>query len=199
MKPDQAWFDVLPPDRLLAEFSLWSADLGRLCDDMTRVDKFVDLYHIDVADGHFSPALLFFPDLVGAARKVTTKPFHVHLMCKDDILDDQIKQFAGLHVERSGGGVDPRDVRRRFGRQSHIEHISEVDERLGLDVDRGDFWFFGQETGDVVVVRGLHRACVVPVQKAELDLARIRCIRRRWRRSGTCRREQPDTQSCAEH
>ena len=94
MKPAADWFDALPPDRLLAEFSLWSADLGRLTDDIARVDRFVDLYHIDVADGHFSPSLLFFPDLAAASRKVTAKPFHVHLMCTDDILHDQIKQFA---------------------------------------------------------------------------------------------------------
>ena len=86
--------DALPHDRLLAEFSLWSADLGRLSDEISRVDEFVDLYHVDVADGHFSPALLFFPDLVAACRKRTRKPVHVHLMVDDAVLLSQVEQFA---------------------------------------------------------------------------------------------------------
>ena len=63
---------ALPRDRLLAEMSLWSADLGRLADDMARVEPYADIFHIDVADGHFSPALLFFPDLV--ARSPRSRP-----------------------------------------------------------------------------------------------------------------------------
>jgi ribulose-phosphate 3-epimerase len=94
MKPPSGWLDALPDHRLLAEFSLWSADLGRLADDIARVDDFVDIYHIDVADGHFSPALLYFPDLTAVVRKATAKPLHVHLMTADAILLDQITQFA---------------------------------------------------------------------------------------------------------
>lgn len=86
--------DALPRDRLLAEFSLWSADLAHLADEIARVDLWVDLYHIDVADGHFSPALLYFPDLVSAVRKRTTRPLHVHLMVADSILLGQVEQFA---------------------------------------------------------------------------------------------------------
>lgn len=94
MKPDADWLTRLPTNRLLAEYSLWSADLLSIGAEIARVDRHVDLYHIDVADGHFSPALLYFPDLVAACRKVTAKPFHVHLMATDDILLDQIRQFA---------------------------------------------------------------------------------------------------------
>jgi ribulose-phosphate 3-epimerase len=108
MRPAAGWLDALPIDRILAEFSLWSADLGRLADEMARVDRHVDLYHIDVADGRFSPALLFFPDLTAVVRKLTTKPLHVHLMTSDDILLAQIEQFASagadlitVHVENS--------------------------------------------------------------------------------------------------
>lgn len=94
MKPEANWLDTLPRDRLMAEYSLWSADLLNIGADIDRVDEFVDLYHIDVADGHFSPALLYFPDLVAACRKRSTKPFHVHLMATDEILLEQIDQFA---------------------------------------------------------------------------------------------------------
>lgn len=88
------WLDLLPGDRLMAEMSLWSADLGRLVDDIRRVEALTDIFHIDVADGHFSPALLFFPDLVAVARRTTARPLHVHLMVADAILHSQIEQFA---------------------------------------------------------------------------------------------------------
>jgi ribulose-phosphate 3-epimerase len=88
--------------------SLWSADLGRLEDETLRVEAGTDIFHIDVADGHFSPAHLFFPDLVARLRKVTAKPFHVHLMVADSILEDQIAQYAdagadliSVHVENA--------------------------------------------------------------------------------------------------
>ena len=94
MKPAENWLSTLPTNRLMAEYSLWSADLTGIADDMARVESFVDIWHIDVADGLFSPALLFFPDLVAACRKCSSKPFHVHLMIGDALLLDQIRQFA---------------------------------------------------------------------------------------------------------
>lgn len=94
MKPATDWLDRLPTGRLIAELSLWSAELGRLADEISRVDGYADIYHVDVADGHFSPALLFFPDLMAQCRKRTAKPFHVHLMVQDTILEYQIVQFA---------------------------------------------------------------------------------------------------------
>lgn len=111
MKPAQNWLAALPTDRLMAEYSLWSADLARLADEIARVDAHVDIYHIDVADGHFSPALLFFPDLVAACRKASKKPLHVHLMMTDDILLGQIQQFADagadlISVHAENGNAD---------------------------------------------------------------------------------------------
>jgi ribulose-phosphate 3-epimerase len=55
----------------MAEISLWSADLGHLVDDTKRIEPFTDIFHVDVSDGHFSPAMLFFPDLMVSVRKVT--------------------------------------------------------------------------------------------------------------------------------
>lgn len=107
-RPAANWFDALPSDRLLVEMSLWSADLGRLEADTLRVEAGTDIFHIDVADGHFSPAFLFFPDLVARLRKVTAKPFHVHLMVNDAVVMDQVAQFAeagadliSVHVENA--------------------------------------------------------------------------------------------------
>jgi ribulose-phosphate 3-epimerase len=74
--------------------SLWSANLGRLEADSKSVESGTDIFHLDVSDGHFSPAMLFFPDLVAKLRSATAKPFHVHLMVQDSILESQVEQFA---------------------------------------------------------------------------------------------------------
>jgi ribulose-phosphate 3-epimerase len=107
-RPAADWMTVLPRNRLLAEFSMWSADLIRLADDVRRITPHADILHIDVADGYFAPALLFFPDLVARMRDVTALPIHVHLMVSDAVLLSQIDQFAeagadliSLHVENA--------------------------------------------------------------------------------------------------
>ncbi|WP_430440763.1 ribulose-phosphate 3-epimerase [Shinella sp.] len=116
------WIADLPNDRLIAEFSVWSADLVRLADDLARVEPHVDILHIDVADGHFAPAMLFFPDLVAGVRKVSRRPIHVHLMVSDDILLSQIEQFAdagsdliSLHVENERVADAALDLLERRG------------------------------------------------------------------------------------
>ena len=68
------------PDHLLADVSLWSADLATLGTEIKRMELHADMFHLDVADAHFVPGLLFFPDLVAALRPWTNVPFHVHLM-----------------------------------------------------------------------------------------------------------------------
>ncbi len=111
--PDPAadWLTRLPRTRLIAEFSVWSANLVRLADDIARIEPFADILHIDVADGIFAPAFLFFPDLVAAIRPLTAKPIHVHLMVDDAVLLAQVAQFAeagadliSVHAENAQAG-----------------------------------------------------------------------------------------------
>ncbi|GLR49509.1 ribulose-phosphate 3-epimerase [Shinella yambaruensis] len=122
MTPAKSWIDDLPKDRLIAEFSVWSADLVRLADDLARVDPHVDVLHVDVADGHFAPALLFFPDLVASLRKVSARPIHVHLMVADAVVLSQIEQFAdagsdliSIHIENEGVADAALDLLDRRG------------------------------------------------------------------------------------
>jgi ribulose-phosphate 3-epimerase len=72
----------LPRERLLADVSLWSADLGNLASAIRRLSPWADSFHLDAADAHFAPSLLFFPDLIRALRPHTAVPFHVHLMAE---------------------------------------------------------------------------------------------------------------------
>ncbi|MER8511032.1 ribulose-phosphate 3-epimerase [Mesorhizobium sp. M0894] len=103
---------ALPRNRLLGEFSLWSADLANMERDLKRIDAYVDLHHIDVADARFTPGFLFFPDLVARIAKLTIKPIHVHLMVEAEIVEEQTRQFieAGadlisVHAENGEAGL----------------------------------------------------------------------------------------------
>ncbi|MBV8833127.1 MAG: ribulose-phosphate 3-epimerase [Acidobacteriaceae bacterium] len=94
----------MPPRPLLLDVSLWSANLVNIAADVQSVLPFADSFHLDVADGHFAPTLLFFPDLVAAIRRITTKALHVHLMVSDPValVDSFIEAGADLisvHVE----------------------------------------------------------------------------------------------------
>jgi ribulose-phosphate 3-epimerase len=118
------WAD-LTRDRLLADVSLWSADLANLADSIRRVEPFADSYHIDVFDDHFVPGLCFFPDLVRALRPLTPKPFHIHLAVEKPLR--LIESFAAagadvitIHAELGEGEVERclaqiRDLGREAG------------------------------------------------------------------------------------
>jgi ribulose-phosphate 3-epimerase len=120
--PNTNWLAALPADRLIAEYSMWSADLIRLADDLARIEGHADMLHVDVADGHFAPALLFFPDLVARMRGATSIPIHVHLMVADTVLLEQVAQFAD-------SGADLISV--------HVENAAVADEALDLIRGRG--------------------------------------------------------------
>ncbi len=78
--------------------SLWSADLANLAADIQRVEPYSERFHLDVADGHYVNALLFFPDLVKALRKHTRVPFEVHLMTVE--ADKWIEPFVEAGADR---------------------------------------------------------------------------------------------------
>jgi len=115
--PAPGWIDRLPQNRLIAEYSMWSADLIRLAGDLDRITPHADILHLDVADGVFAPAFLFFPDLVARIRAATVAPIHVHLMVADAVLVPQIAQFAeagadliSLHVENAAVAAGALDL-----------------------------------------------------------------------------------------
>jgi len=104
-----SFWQTLPTQRLLADYSLWSANLANLAASIAQTEPYADLYHLDVADAHFVPGLLFFPDLVAALRPLTSKPFHVHLMTAQPqrLIDDFAAAGADLitiHAENAAVG-----------------------------------------------------------------------------------------------
>src|SRR3989338_9772438 len=86
--------------------SILSADFSQLGSEIKRVEKHVDLLHVDVMDGHFVPNITFGPPVVAAIRKVTKLPLDVHLMIENP--DEFIDKFADagansitVHVEEA--------------------------------------------------------------------------------------------------
>jgi ribulose-phosphate 3-epimerase len=73
--------------------SILSADFSRLGDEITAIDAAgADYIHVDVMDGHFVPNISFGPLVMSSVRKLTTKPFDVHLMVAPT--DPYIAAFA---------------------------------------------------------------------------------------------------------
>lgn len=73
--------------------SLWSAALVKLGEAIKETEKYADYFHFDVADGHFVPNFLFFPDLIKALRPLTSVPFEVHLII------EKPERFVSLFVD----------------------------------------------------------------------------------------------------
>ena len=117
----------LPEGRLLADVSLWSADLGALADEVVGMEPYADLFHLDVADGSFVPTLLFFPDLVAAIRACTAKPFHVHLMV--DHPDTLIKEFV-----QAGADLVTLHLENHRRLESGLDRIGAVGAKAGIAV-----------------------------------------------------------------
>ncbi|CAN7676277.1 ribulose-phosphate 3-epimerase [Rhizobium rhizogenes] len=118
---------ALPRNRLLGEFSLWSADLANMETDLKRIEPYVDLHHIDVADARFTPGFLFFPDFVARIAKATAKPIHVHLMVEAEIVEEQTRQFieAGadlisVHAENGKAGLRAVVLARELGAEAGV-------------------------------------------------------------------------------
>ncbi len=115
-----------PGSRLLADVSLWSADLANLAAAIRRVEPFADSFHLDVSDGRFAPSLLFFPDLVRALRPLTHRPFHVHLMAE---------RPTALIADFVAAGADVITVHAEVGESeanAAIEAISRAGRTAGL-------------------------------------------------------------------
>lgn len=85
--------------------SILSADFSKLADEIREVDQAgADYIHIDVMDGMFVPSISFGLPVIRSIRKVTDKPFDVHLMIEEPVR--YVKEFANagadiitVHVE----------------------------------------------------------------------------------------------------
>jgi ribulose-phosphate 3-epimerase len=128
-------WNITPGKRLLADVSLWSADLGNLQSAVERLSPYADSFHLDVADAHFADDLLFFPDLVAALRPHTDRPFHVHLMVEQPskMVDRFVEAGANLisvHCE-----LAEAEVRHAIGRIRSLGAAAGMVARLETPVE----------------------------------------------------------------
>ncbi|MET3924953.1 ribulose-phosphate 3-epimerase [Devosia sp. 2618] len=73
--------------------SILSADFSRLGEEVAAIDAAgADYIHVDIMDGHFVPNITFGPVVMASVRKITKKPFDVHLMISP--VDYSISAFA---------------------------------------------------------------------------------------------------------
>lgn len=74
--------------------SILSADFSKLGEDIKNLDKYggADVIHIDVMDGRFVPNISFGIPIIKSIRKLTNKPFDVHLMIEEP--SKYIEDFA---------------------------------------------------------------------------------------------------------
>jgi ribulose-phosphate 3-epimerase len=111
--------------------SLWNADLANMAAEIKRIEPFSESFHIDVADGHFVPPLLFFPDFVRDMRKHTSLPFDVHLIVDEPL--KWVEPFAEAGADWItfflNAGSDPVEV---------IQAIKGFGKKVGLTMQVGD-------------------------------------------------------------
>ena len=77
--------------------SLMCMDFLHVKEQIEILNKYVDYYHIDIIDGHYSKNFSLSPDLLKAFKKVATKPMDVHLATTNP--EDWIEMCAKAGAE----------------------------------------------------------------------------------------------------
>jgi ribulose-phosphate 3-epimerase len=109
---------------------LWSADLANLESEIRRLEPLADSFHLDAADGHYVPALLFFPDLVARLRQLTQVPFHLHLLATRPM--DLLDAFLDAGVDRV---TVPIEIGKRVWQV--IDHVRSRGKSAGISLELG--------------------------------------------------------------
>jgi ribulose-phosphate 3-epimerase len=110
--------------------SILAADFARLGDEVAAVEKYADLLHVDVMDGHFVPPITIGPVVVASLRKITDLPLECHLMVTDPL--GQAEQFAEAGATSVVAHLEAVPEPTRL-----IERARELGLAVGLSVNPG--------------------------------------------------------------
>ncbi len=115
---------ILSPSILAADFSV----LGEQISEADRAGA--DYIHVDVMDGTFVPSISFGMPLISSIRKVTGKPFDVHLMIVDPIR--YVAEFA-----KCGADIITVHLEACKDVDATIDAIRKAGCRVGLSIKPG--------------------------------------------------------------
>ena len=138
----------------------------------------VDVFHIDIMDGHFVPAISFGTDMVRTMRRLTQKPLDVHLMVEDPLafipeLAEEKAERVSVHYEIPGGPEKALRAIRKAGMQAGLvlnpetpygaaePYLHGVDQILLMTVrpGRGGQKYLPGSNEKIVATRTLLQAC----------------------------------------
>lgn len=159
--------------------SILSADFGRLNEEVASIEKFADVLHVDVMDGHFVPNLTFGAPVV---KYIKTKlPMNCHLMVSnpEELIESFVKAGAStitVHQEATDHLHRLVQKIKSFGLRAGVainpatpiwvleDIIGDVDEVLVMSVNPG---FGGQE----FIESSLEKISLLRGMRDDLDIA----------------------------
>jgi ribulose-phosphate 3-epimerase len=112
--------------------SLLASDFAALGEEVERLHGVVDVYHVDIMDGHFVPNITMGPAIVKALRRHTEAILDVHLMVSDPDMWIEPYRDAGadwlcFHLEAATHA------------QRTISSIRELGARAGVALNPGTY------------------------------------------------------------
>ncbi|MEX0992107.1 MAG: ribulose-phosphate 3-epimerase [Actinomycetota bacterium] len=156
--------------------SILAADFANLGAQVALVEPHVDVFHIDVMDGHFVPPITLGGVVVKSIRPHTTRTFHGHLMIENpeaqfDDLAEAGLDVVSFHLEavtdagplirkaRGGGMGVGLTINMETPVEDLFPYLDEIDDVMLMSIRPG---WSGQELNPAVFDR-------VEAVRAELD------------------------------
>lgn len=108
--------------------SMLAADFLHLAKEVEMVNKYADLFHLDIMDGTFVPNISYGFPVVEAIASIATKPLDVHLMIVHP--EKYIERFARIGVSMLSFHLNATDKPAQT-----LLHIREAGMKAGLVIN----------------------------------------------------------------
>lgn len=113
--------------------SILSADWGNLSHQIKQIEKFSDLLHLDVMDGHFVPNLTFGPKMVYWLKKITHLDIDSHLMISAP--QKFVEEFA-----KNGSKIITFHYEIDYPIKKIIKQIKNLGKKVGISIKPKTDW-----------------------------------------------------------